>query len=42
MEVEVDFIVGNTVYMTKGPDVGTKIASVAVAELYGAETKFGG
>jgi hypothetical protein len=42
VEVEVEFIVGNTVYMTKGPDVGTKIASVAVAELYGAETKFGG
>jgi hypothetical protein len=40
-EVEVDFITGDTVYLTKGPDVGTKIAKVAVAELYGTETKYG-
>ena len=41
-EVEVDFIKGSTVYLTKGPEVGTKVASVGVAELYGTETKFGG
>ena len=41
-EVEVDFIKGNSVFLTKGPDVGTKVARVGVAELYGTETKFGG
>jgi hypothetical protein len=40
-EVEVEFIKGGTAYLTTGPDVGTQIAKVGVAELYGAETKFG-
>jgi hypothetical protein len=40
-EVEVDFIEGDTAYLTKGPDVETKVAKVGVAELYGTETKFG-
>jgi hypothetical protein len=35
--VEVDYIEDNLVVLNDGPPVGTVIASVAVAELYGAE-----
>jgi hypothetical protein len=40
-KVEVDKIEGDTVVLNDGPPVGTVVASVAVAELYGAEFKVG-
>ncbi len=40
-EVEVDFIEGNLVYLAKGPEVGTNVATVGVAELYGTEFAVG-
>jgi hypothetical protein len=40
-KVEVDFIEGNFVVLNDGPPVGTVVASVAVAELYGAEFEVG-
>jgi hypothetical protein len=40
-KVEVDYIKGHTVFLKEGPPAGTVIASVAVAELYGAEFKVG-
>lgn len=40
-EISVDFIKGGTAYLLDGPDVGTKVAKVGVAELYGTESKFG-
>lgn len=40
-KVEVDKIEADTVILTDGPPVGTVVASVAVAELYGAEFKVG-
>lgn len=39
--VEVDFIEGENVYLKAGPSVGTDVADVAVAELYGADTGVG-
>ena len=40
-KVEIDRIDGNTVLLNDGPPTGTAIASVAVAEIYGAEFKVG-
>jgi hypothetical protein len=40
-KVDVDKIEGDTALLNDGPPVGTVIASVAVAELYGAEFKVG-
>jgi hypothetical protein len=37
-DVTVDYIEGDKVFLTDGPTVGTEIATVAVAELYGADT----
>ncbi len=39
--LEIDRIEGDTAYLTAGPAVGTKVAVVGVAELYGAETGIG-
>lgn len=39
--VDVDYIRGDVAVLKDGPSVGTEVASVAVAELYGAETKMG-
>jgi hypothetical protein len=36
--VTVDYIEGDNVILLKGPAVGTEIATVAVAELYGVDT----
>jgi len=40
-KVEVDYIEGDLVVLKDGPPTGTVIATVAVAELYGAEFKVG-
>lgn len=40
-KVEVDHIDGDTAVLRDGPPVGTVVASVGVAELYGAELKVG-
>ena len=40
-KVDVDKIEGDIVVLNDGPPVGTIVASVAVAELYGAEFKVG-
>jgi hypothetical protein len=40
--IAVDRIDGNRVVLSKGPPPGTKIATVGVAELYGAESGIGG
>jgi len=40
-EVKVDYIEGDRVYLTEGPPVGTKVISVGVAEVYGAEFEVG-
>jgi hypothetical protein len=40
-KVDVDYIEGNLVVLNDGPPIGTVVASVAVAELYGAEFKVG-
>jgi hypothetical protein len=39
--VEVDRIDGDKVYLINGPPVGTIIATVGVAEIYGAEMEIG-
>ncbi len=39
--LQIDRIEGDKVYLSKGPAVGTKVAVVGVAELYGAETGIG-
>ena len=39
--VEVDTIVGDNVFLRTGPAVGTVVASVGVAELYGTEFAVG-
>ncbi|MEZ4862292.1 MAG: hypothetical protein R3C14_13335 [Caldilineaceae bacterium] len=39
--VTVDFIEGDKVYLSEGPDAGTDVAVVAVAELYGTDTGVG-
>jgi len=40
-KVDVDYIEGDMVILKEGPPTGTVVASVAVAELYGAEFKVG-
>jgi hypothetical protein len=40
-EVEVDVIEGDFVYLSKGPEVGTAVATVGVAEIYGTEFQVG-
>ena len=40
-KVEVDYIEGDTVVLSDGPAVGTVVASVGVAELYGTEFAVG-
>ena len=40
-KVDVDYIEGDLVVLNDGPPTGTVIATVAVAELYGAEFKVG-
>ncbi|MCG8603974.1 hypothetical protein MJD09_03115, partial [bacterium] len=40
-KVEVDYIEGDLVVLKDGPPVGTKVASVAVAEIYGTEFEVG-
>ncbi len=40
-QVDVDFIEGDRVVLRRGPALGTTVASVGVAELYGAEFKIG-
>lgn len=37
----VDYIEGDNAYLNEGPAVGTDVADVAVAELYGADTGVG-
>lgn len=39
--VEVDYIEGDTVYLTAAPDEGTLVAVASVAELYGTDTGVG-
>lgn len=39
--VTVDYIEGDMVVLSEGPSVGTVVASVGVAELYGTEFKVG-
>lgn len=39
--VTVDYIEQDVVILTEGPDVGTEVATVAVAELYGTDTGVG-
>ena len=36
-EIKIDFIKDNTVHLTEGPPVGTKIVTQGAAELYGTE-----
>jgi hypothetical protein len=40
-KIDVDYIKGDSVFLKEGPPVGTIIATVGVAELYGAEFKIG-
>ena len=40
-KIDVDYIEGDIVVLNDGPPTGTVVASVAVAELYGAEFKVG-
>jgi hypothetical protein len=40
-KIDVDYIDGDVVILKDGPPAGTVVASVAVAELYGAEFKVG-
>lgn len=40
-KVDVDYIEGDIAVLNAGPQTGTLVASVAVAELYGAEFKVG-
>ena len=40
-KIDIDRIDGNAVILNDGPPAGTAIASVAVAEIYGAEFKVG-
>lgn len=40
-EVTVDYIEGDTVVLTDGPDEGVEVAITSVAELYGADTGVG-
>ena len=40
-EIEVDYIEGQLVYLDDGPPVGTTVATVGVAEIYGSEFEVG-
>lgn len=40
-EVTVDFIEGDKVVLSAGPDVGTQIAIASIAEIYGTDTGVG-
>jgi hypothetical protein len=40
-QVDVDFIDGDTAYLNGGPETGTNVATVGVAELYGTEFAVG-
>ena len=40
-KVDVEYIKGNIAILNDGPPIGTPVASVAVAELYGAEFEVG-
>lgn len=40
-EIKVDFITNDLVVMTEGPPVGTKVATVGVAEIYGTDFEVG-
>ena len=40
-QVDGDFIQGDVAYLSQGPEVGTRIASLGVAELYGTEFEVG-
>jgi hypothetical protein len=40
-EVDVDFIQGDLAYLSRGPEKGTNVATVGVAELYGTEFEVG-
>jgi hypothetical protein len=40
-QVEVHWIDGDQVFLSEGPATGTEIASVGIAEIYGAETGVG-
>ena len=40
-KVDVEYIKGNIAILNDGPPIGTSVASVAVAELYGAEFEIG-
>ncbi len=39
--IDIDFIEGDTAVLVSGPDVGTTVATVGTAELYGAEFGIG-
>lgn len=39
--IVIDHIQGNQAFLTAGPKAGTKVATVGVAELYGAESGLG-
>lgn len=39
--ITVDYIEGDTAVLSDGPPVGTEVATVGVAELYGADTGIG-
>jgi hypothetical protein len=40
-EIDVAYIEGDKVFLSEGPDVGTKVVTVGAAELYGTELKIG-
>jgi hypothetical protein len=40
-EIDVDYIEGDVAYLKSGPDAGTSVATVGVAELYGTEFAVG-
>ena len=40
-KVDVDYIEGETAFLTDGPPAGTVVASIGVAELYGTEFSVG-
>ena len=39
--IDVDFIEGDYVVITSGPPLGTRVATIGVAEIYGAEFEVG-
>jgi hypothetical protein len=40
-EISIDYIDGNTVFLSAGPSVGTVVVETGAAELYGLEKGFG-